>query len=84
MIAGGYSFYAVFVGTANGQRQFHRGLANGIGLLDIGFRGNVARRPLQIVGHRPMALVTELRSDQVGYDRRYPAQLCMAEGVLHA
>jgi hypothetical protein len=29
-----------------------------------------------------MALVAELRAYQVGYDRRNPAELCMAEGIL--
>ena len=52
-------------------------------LLEIRFGGNVARRPLKIVSHRPMALIAELLTNQVGYDWRNAAQLCMAEGVLY-
>jgi hypothetical protein len=38
-------------------------------------RGFMARRPLEIVGDRPMTLAAELRADQAGDDWRDPAQL---------
>jgi hypothetical protein len=38
-------------------------------------RGFMARRPLEIVGDRPMTLAAELRAEQAGDDWRDPAQL---------
>src|SRR6476646_7036736 len=44
--------------------------------------GNLARGPLEISGHRPVALAAELRGNQVGNEWRNPAELCMAEGIF--
>src|SRR5690606_9824935 len=66
------------------QRHFYRGLANGVGLLDIGGRGDVACSPLQVVGNRPVILVAQRLLDHVGEGRRNATELGMAKGVLVA
>src|SRR5262249_31462536 len=66
------------------DREFYRRATDCVGLLDIGFGGNVACRPQEVIGNRPMALAAQLRAYQVGNEWRYPAQLCMAKGVLQA
>jgi hypothetical protein len=63
-----------------GQGEFHRA-ADGVGLLDIGFGGNMARRAQEVIGNRPMALAAELCAYQVADEGCDPAQLRMAEGV---
>ena len=56
LIVGGYSFYAVFVGTANGLRQFHKQAG-----LDITFA------TLRVAGLLGMAMAG---SASIGVDRR--------------
>src|SRR5271169_3542974 len=66
------------------NREFHRRATDSVGLPDICLGGNVAGRALEVIGNRPMAPAAELRAYQTGDDRRDPAQLGMAEGVLDA
>ena len=80
------------------QRQLDRALAEVVGLLDVGLRGDVPRRALQVVGHRPVELVAERVLDHVarpparrrraGRGRRRPCVPCSARkravGVVRA
>ncbi len=61
--------------------KLHARLTQGIGLLHIGFGGQVACRPLQVIGHRPVELVARGILDHVGDHRRRPTELGVAEGV---
>src|SRR6185369_3101064 len=66
------------------QREFHRGTAHRIGLVEVGLRGDVARGTLQVIGHRPVLLELELRLHEVRQHGRHAAQLRVPERVLEA
>jgi len=67
-----------------GHREFHRGLAHRIGLLEVCLRRDVARRALQIIRHGPMHLEPEAAANKGGDDRRHAAELSVAKGVPEA
>ena len=66
------------------ERQLDRRLADGVALLEVGLRREVARRALQIVGDRPVILVLELVLHERRDQRADAAQLRVAERVLRA
>jgi hypothetical protein len=45
------------------ERELDRGLADRVGLLDVGLGGDVARGALQVVGHAPVVLEAEALLD---------------------
>ena len=66
------------------EREFHRGLTDRVGLLDVHLRGHVARGALQIVGDGPVKFVAERFLGHLRDHRSDAAQLGVAERVLGA
>ena len=58
--------------------------AHGVGLFDIGSRGEMTGGALQIVGHGPMELEAQPVAYQLRQHRRHAAQLGVAESVFAA
>ena len=79
------------VGSANnrrhhrvvaGESQFHSRLSHRVGVLDVGFRRQMPRRALQVVGNRPVILVSEAIFSQRRDHRPHAAQLSVTECVF--
>ncbi len=71
-------------GVAALQGKFNGGPAHGVGLLEVGLRGNVAGGALQVVGNGPVVLVAQFLLDHVGQCGGQAAQLTVAKGVREA
>ena len=66
------------------ERKFNGGLTHGVGLLHVGGGRDVAGCALQMVGHRPVILVSQRFLDHVGNERCHSAELNVTKRILAA